>query len=81
MRGGRWRPSRYNVPEVMRGPTIHFDRPPCRNPRPSPHWFPGWARRAGARRCRAAALKPACIPWGESSILRHLLQTKAVRWQ
>jgi hypothetical protein len=22
------------------GPTIHFDRPPCRNPRPSPHWFP-----------------------------------------
>jgi hypothetical protein len=26
------------------GPTIHFDRPPCRNPRPSPHSFPSWAR-------------------------------------
>jgi hypothetical protein len=22
------------------GPTIHFDRPPCRSPRPSPHSFP-----------------------------------------
>jgi hypothetical protein len=21
------------------GPTIHFDRPPCRSPRPSPHWI------------------------------------------
>jgi hypothetical protein len=23
----RGRPGRYNVPDVMRGPTIHFDRP------------------------------------------------------
>jgi hypothetical protein len=58
----RWRPSRYSVqppmsltrPDVMRGPR-YFDRPRAGTPVPSPHSFPGWARRSVGER-RACAM-------------------------
>jgi hypothetical protein len=34
---------------------------PCRNPRPSPHWFPRWARRSvgrGQSLCDGCGAKP-----------------------
>ena len=67
----RWRPSRYNVPDVMRGPRFTSTGPVQEPPPPRLIRFPVWAAQRVRVILAEIRLNHAMIPWVRGRILRQ----------